>query len=89
MTPAALLDEARDLCDCGPDREAFREPGPGEVECDCAVNEGLVYWVEGLREGVEICSECNGSGVMPAPEPAVHPLFASILAPFAPKEKAA
>jgi hypothetical protein len=88
MTRAARMEEARDLCDCGPDRESFREPGPGEVACDCAVNEGIVYWVEGFREGVDICGDCKGSGVMPAPEAEVHPIFASLLSPFAPRKVA-
>jgi hypothetical protein len=66
MTPhAARMEEARDMCDFGPDRESFRDPRQGELACDCAVNEGLVYWVEGFREGVDLCSACNGSGVTP------------------------
>lgn len=46
------------------EREALREPGPGETECDC--DDGLRHWQQDVREGVEICWACNGSGVVAA-----------------------
>ena len=37
----------------------------------------------------QVCADCNGSGCVPAPESNVHPVFQTLLAPFAPKDEAA
>lgn len=46
-----------------PEPEAFRAPGPRETTCTC--DDGLRHWQQDVREGVEVCADCNGSGVIP------------------------
>lgn len=66
-------EECADMYSPDDDREAFREPNPGEVACD-ECEEGIRHWMEGVREGYEVCVTCNGSGCVPKP-PVLHPVF--------------
>lgn len=79
-------------------REPLREPRHDEEPCDC--EDGLRHWQQDVREGVEVCADCRGSGVVAAPvcsqETAdymnalargrVVSVVDALLAPYRPKE---